>query len=63
MGDTDKFPKILDSTSPKSLNLLSWTHYRELMRVEDPEARAWYKEEAYKETWSVKTLKRNIKKI
>lgn len=50
----------MDSASPKSLNLLSWTHYRELIRVEDPEARAWYEAEAYKETWSVKTLKRNI---
>lgn len=25
------FPKILDSTSPKSLPLLSWTHYRILL--------------------------------
>ena len=54
------YPEILDSASPKSSNLLSWTHYRELIRVEDPEARAWYEAEAYKETWSVKTLKRNI---
>lgn len=54
------YPKILDSASPKSSNLLSWTHYRELIRVEDSEARAWYEAEAYKETWSVKTLKRNI---
>lgn len=54
------YPDILDSSSPKSSKLLSWTHYRELIRVEDPAARAWYEDEAYKETWSVKTLKRNI---
>ena len=30
---------ILDSVNPK---LLPWTHYRELIRVEDAEAREWY---------------------
>lgn len=54
------YPDILDLSSPKSSNLLSWTHYRELIRIDDPVARAWYETEAYKETWSVKTLKRNI---
>lgn len=54
------YSDILDLSSPKSSNLLSWTHYRELIRIDDPVARAWYETEAYKETWSVKTLKRNI---
>ncbi|MBR3225093.1 MAG: hypothetical protein IKF78_07215 [Atopobiaceae bacterium] len=37
-----EFPNILDSVSPKSWPLLSWTHYRVLLQVDDAEARAWY---------------------
>ena len=54
------FPNILDSSSPKSIPLLSWTHYRTLLQVEDEAARTWYANEAYTQTWSVKTLQRNI---
>ena len=54
------FPDILDSTSPKSAQLLSWTHYRALLQVEDEKARAWYAKEAAAQTWSVRTLQRNI---
>ena len=53
------FP-ILDSLTLKSGGLLSWTHYVKLLQVKDAEARAWYKEEAASETWSVRTLQRNI---
>ena len=54
------FPEILDSSSPKSVPLLSWTHYRVLLQVNDKEARDWYAKEAATQTWSVKTLQRNI---
>ncbi len=55
------FPDILDSLSPKSSGrILSWTHYRVLLQVEDVEARKWYEKEAYQQTWSVRTLQRNI---
>lgn len=54
-----EFPEILDSTSPK-FYLLSWTHYRSLLRVSDKTARNWYMQEAINETWNVKTLDRNI---
>ena len=54
------FPNILDSMSPKSTQLLSWTHYRILLQVEDKQARDWYEREAVKQTWSVRTLQRNI---
>ena len=40
--------------------LLSWTHYRILLQVIDPEARAWYEKEAYEQSWSSRTLQRNI---
>ena len=51
------FPEILDAVSPK---LLPWTLYRELIRVEDDVARKWYEQEALRETWSSRTLHRNI---
>lgn len=61
------FPEILDAVSPKSEKLdamspklLPWTLYRELIRVEDAEARKWYDQEALRETWSSRTLHRNI---
>ncbi len=54
------FPQILDSLSPKSSFLLSWTHYRTLLQVNDTEAREWYAKEAAEQAWSVRTLQRNI---
>ena len=54
------FPEIVHSVSGQSHVLLSWTHYRELLRVEDPDARAWYEREAAEQAWSVRTLSRNI---
>ena len=53
------FPNILDTASPKSF-LLTWSHYRTLLQVEDEVARQWYEREAINEVWSVKTLQRNI---
>ena len=55
-----EFPEILDSVNPKSLPMLSWTHYRVLLQVEDKKARDWYEKEAAEQTWSVRTLQRNI---
>jgi len=39
---------------------LSWSHYRIIMRVINPEAREWYIKEAAARSWSVRTLDRNI---
>ena len=47
----------VDAVRPK---LLPWTHYRELIRVENADARKWYEQEALRETWSTRTLHRNI---
>ena len=44
----------------KSFALLSWTHYSILIQEKNPDARAWYEQEAIRETWSVRTLKRNM---
>ena len=54
------FPEIFHSPSGKSERLLSWTHYRILLQVKDDEARNWYEKEAYEQTWSVRTLQRNV---
>jgi predicted nuclease of restriction endonuclease-like (RecB) superfamily len=54
------FPTILDSVSSKSTSILSWTHYRALLQVQDDKAREWYAKEASEQTWSVRTLQRNI---
>lgn len=40
--------------------LLSWTHYRILIQVEDRVAREWYAKEAFEQAWSSQTLQRNV---
>ncbi|RGF63257.1 DUF1016 domain-containing protein [Blautia sp. AF32-4BH] len=54
------FPEIVASVRQQSGAILSWTHYRILLQVEDKEARDWYEKEAAEQTWSVRTLQRNI---
>ncbi len=39
---------------------LSWTHYRHLLRVDRPEARAFYEAEAVNSRWSTRELARQI---
>ena len=50
----------LDTPCLKSFTLLTWSHYRTLLQVKDPDARNWYMKEAAEQTWSVRTLQRNI---
>lgn len=54
------FPQIFDALRQKSGMVLSWTHYRILLQVFDEKARDWYAEEAFEQTWSTRTLQRNI---
>jgi hypothetical protein len=42
---------------------LSWTHYRTLLRVDKPEARAFYEIEAIKNNWSARDLERQINSL
>jgi predicted nuclease of restriction endonuclease-like (RecB) superfamily len=35
---------------------LTWTHYRSLIRIENPQAREWYAKEAAEQGWSVRAL-------
>lgn len=39
---------------------LSWTHYRLLLRVDEPNARQWYGQEAAAQNWSTRVLERQI---
>ena len=39
---------------------LSWTHYRNLLRVGDEQARNWYMDEAANQNWSTRALDRQI---
>lgn len=41
-------------------DVLSWSHYRLLMRVANPAARAFYVREAAEQGWVVRTLERQI---
>ncbi|MBP3730863.1 MAG: hypothetical protein J6I40_05255 [Mailhella sp.] len=62
--------EIVDSASAQSLDascqfkisgkILTWTHYRILLQVLNPDAREWYEREAFEQAWSVRTLQRNI---
>ena len=56
----DSFPDFLPTLSGKSFLLLSWSHYRILLQVQDDEARTWYCKECSDQAWSVRTLQRNI---
>jgi predicted nuclease of restriction endonuclease-like (RecB) superfamily len=42
---------------------LSWTHYRTLLRVDKPQARAFYEIEAIKNNWSARELERQINSL
>lgn len=50
------FPNFLDAPRRE----LTWTHYRLLLRIENPEARAFYETEAAEDNWSTRQLERQI---
>lgn len=39
---------------------LTWTHFRTLLSVTSEDARYWYVQEASRQSWSVRTLARNV---
>ena len=54
------YPDIFQTPSGKSFSVLSWSHYAILLQVKDENARNWYEKEAASQTWSVRTLQRNV---
>ncbi len=51
---------IRQTSSDKFEPMLSWSHYCELLKVEEPLARSFYEQEAIQNNWSVRELKRQI---
>ena len=39
---------------------LSWSHYRKLLTVDNPDARTWYMNEAAEQVWSTRQLDRQV---
>ena len=67
-GQSEKVPSLtglfaedlysqLTSTHPIRL---SWTHYNIILQENNPDARAWYEQEAAREMWGTRTLQRNV---
>ncbi len=52
------FPDFQKSYTARSL--LSWSHYRLIMRVDSPSARDYYIRETAEQNWSTRQLERNI---
>jgi predicted nuclease of restriction endonuclease-like (RecB) superfamily len=53
--------RALATSDPTTLRPeLSWTHYRLLLGVENPQAREWYLQEAAGQNWSTRQLERQI---
>ena len=48
------------ATIDKNRKILTWSHYERLLQVSDPAVRNWYEKEAIEQSWSVRTLRRNI---
>jgi len=62
-GELDK-PEVTKTWEPGRLSPnLSWTHYRTLLRVDSPDARAFYEIEAIKNNWSARELERQINSL
>jgi predicted nuclease of restriction endonuclease-like (RecB) superfamily len=52
--------KKISSDNNKVSHILSWSHYCELLSISDDMSRNFYEQEAIKENWSFRELKRQI---
>ncbi len=64
-GEFELCDAVIRQTASGELSIpyypnLSWSHYEDLMRVSDVDARLWYMKEAASCQWDVRTLHRNI---
>jgi len=61
----DKSKSISNNLKPENFlrNELSWTHYRFLLKIEKPEARHFYMNEAANNNWSTRELERQISSL
>lgn len=56
----DKLPGQFNTPAEKLVSVLSFSHIRELLTVEDPLVRFFYETECIRGTWSVRELRRQI---
>jgi len=56
----DELPSPLE---PAQLARISWAHFLELIRIEDPWKRAFYENECLRGHWSVRQLQRQIESL
>ena len=56
----EKSATLLRKSEPTKPNLLSWSHYLILMRIESDDERNFYEIEAKKQNWSVRQLQREV---
>lgn len=54
------YPNLYNEQDELRAPLLTWSHYRVLLQESNIDARTWYTHEAVTQTWSVRTLQRNI---
>lgn len=54
-----RFP-IRQTVSDESKANLSWSHYCELLKIDDPASRSFYEQESVQNNWSARELKRQI---
>lgn len=63
----DKKKGTVESKSPQICHALrdelTWSHFRQILRVEKAEARFWYMTEAAEQNWSVRALERQINSL
>jgi len=52
--------ETLSRKSESENNILSWSHYLKLMRIEDENERSFYEIESFKNNWSVRELQRQF---
>ena len=58
--DTARLVSGVEAIRHMACDELSWSHYRLLMQVENPQARDWYMREAVGQRWSSRQLDRQI---
>jgi len=62
-GETEKATQCVANLQRGFHPNLGWSHYRILMRVDDPDTRSFYEIEAAENAWSVRQLARQINSL
>ena len=59
-GESQTIQTLSDSLKSSRPTLLSWSHYAEMLTISDDLARSFYEQQAIKENWSLREMKRQI---